>query len=142
MSAEKKFRKNLVKFLKAYQKEKNIKGPVSEKIIDGISSKKLHDMAEDFLKTKKKYETMEGGKRSRRHRRRRKKKTRKNQRGGQWELFNGTVVFMVGAVVAALVYREYSRMIERLEEEDLPEINDVDWDNFLNARPGSSAKIW
>ena len=40
MSAEKKFSKNLVKNLKAYQKEKNIKGPVSEKIIDGISSKK------------------------------------------------------------------------------------------------------
>ena len=107
-----------------------------EKIIDGIKTKELHDMAEDFLKTKKNYETMEGGKRSRR--RRRKKKTRKNQRGGQWELFNGPVVVMVGAVVAALVYREYNR---RMEEVELPEINDVDWNNFLNARPGSSAKI-
>ena len=115
---EKEFRKNLVKFLKSYEKEKNIKGD-AQKIVDNISSKELHDMAEDFLKTKKGLENMKGGKKSRRRRRKRKNKTRKIQHGGQWELFGVPVVYMVGAAVAAVGYRVYNRVaaLRRAQEE-------------------------
>ena len=112
------FRKNLVKFLKSYEKEKNIKGD-AQKIVDNINSKELHDMAEDFLKTKKGHESMKGGKRSRRRKRKRRRKTRKIQHGGQWELFGVNVVYMVGAAVAAVGYRVYNRVaaLRRAQEE-------------------------
>jgi hypothetical protein len=95
---EEKFRKNLVKIIKSYQKVKNIKAD-AQKIVDGIGSKELHDMAADLLKTKTGYESMKGGKRSRRRKRKKRRRTRKIQHGGQWELFNGPVLFMCGAAV-------------------------------------------
>lgn len=115
---EKEFRKKLINFLKSYEKVKKKKGD-PQKLVDNISSKELHDMAEDYLKTKKGHENMKGGKRSRRRKRKRKNRTRKIQHGGQWELFGVNVVYMVGAAVAAVAYRTYNRIsaLRRAQEE-------------------------
>lgn len=150
MPREKKFRENLELFLESYRNENNIKGgPSTKKIVEGINSQDLHNMAKNFWKTKNSYDTMpkKGGKRSRGRRRRRKKKTRKKQRGGQLvdELFafSSAVVIMVGAALTVhFLWRESSPFTSVETPEDSTDMtafgNEQEYQAFLASRPGTT----